>query len=123
MPSVKYRPMEPLSAWMIYELASDLLDPPTLRLRLRPIDLYSIVDGVAPDGSIRYGSATVEAVIAAVAEWDLTQEGVPIPCSDLTKAGWLRPLLDQPVRGRKQGELLAVAILHDARNRENFLKN
>ncbi len=123
MGNVKYRPLAPLSEWIEYRLVTDLLDPPVLKLRLKPITFYSLVDSVGEDGTFKYGKATEEAVIGAVAGWDLDHGGVPIPCTEENKAGWLRPLLAEKVEGGGAGDLLAVAIFRDANDRERFLKN
>jgi len=123
MSEVKYKPLEPLSSWMEYPLVTTQLEPPVFRCRLRPIDIYSVMDSVEPDGRLRMGRAMLEASVEAVAEWDLTLNGEPIPCTPENKLAWLRPIIAEPVADRPEGVLLGIALLLDARNRSNFLKN
>ena len=123
MANIKYRPMEQLSAWLEYRLVTDMLDPPVFRCRLRPITALDIYDSAGAGGTVRMGRLTLDLAIEAVAEWDLATEGVPIPLTPETKAGWLVPLLTEQVEGRDDGMLLGIAIVGDAGNRENFLKN
>lgn len=121
MGEVKYKPIEPVSRWLEYRLDTTLLDPPVFRCRVRPIDLFSFYEEI--EAGMRWGKATIAAVIDAIVEWDLTNNGVPIPVTDQTKSEWLRPLVALPVLERGDGMLLGIAVLIDARNRENFLKN
>jgi hypothetical protein len=114
--------MEPLTGWLEYRLLTTKLDPPVFKCRLRPVNMYNIMDGVGP-GGFKVGRATLEASIAAVAEWDLTAEGTPIPLTDENKTAWLQPIIAELVEGRGEGVLLGTAILMDAQNMEHFLKN
>lgn len=124
MANIKFRPMEQLSGWLEYKLVTDKLDPPVFRCRLRPVTGLNMIDGV-PLGETEFkrGRATLEIAVEAVAEWDLTNEGVPIPLTSQNKMGWLLPIIDQQVEGRDIGVLLGIAIILDAQNRDNFLKN
>jgi hypothetical protein len=115
--------MEQISGWIQYRLATELLDPPVLRVRLRPIDVFNIADGIASGGGAKMGAATLSAAIEAVAEWDLESEGVPIPITPENKSAYLRPIIAERLEGRGVGALLGIEILLDARNRDNFLKN
>lgn len=123
MTDVKYKPLEPLSGWLEFKLISDKLDPPVFRCRLRPIDMFNLIDGLGAGGKFQMGRATVEASIEAVAEWDLAVEGTPIPLTPENKTAWLRPIIAEPVLGYKEGTLLGTAIVIEARERGNFLKN
>lgn len=122
MADVKYRPLEPLSGWMEYPLLTNLLDPPIFRCRLRPIDFYNLMDGLG-GGEIKLGKATMETAIEAIAEWDLTSNGIPIPPTLENKIAWIRPIIAEQVADRDPGILLGIAIVMDAQKRENFLKN
>jgi hypothetical protein len=121
MSNIKYKKLEPLSGWMEYPLVTDKLDPPVFRCRLRPVDAFSMMDGIPADGKFKMGRATVEVVIEAIAEWELTDGGEPIPCTTENKTGYLRPIIAEAVEGRDT--LLGIAIVHDAQNRDIFLKN
>lgn len=124
MSNIKYRPMEPLTDWIEYRLVTDRLDPPVFRCRLRPVTRLNLMDGTPlGDTTFKAGRTLQEVAIEAVAEWDLAVEGVPIPLTPENKAGWLLPLIDQQVAGREASILLGIAIVVDARNPENFLKN
>ena len=123
MANVKYRPMAPLTGWIEYSLATEQLEPPVFKCRLKPVDLFNLIDGLAGSEAPKMGQATLEAAIEAVAEWDLAIDGVPIPVTPENKTAWLRPIVAEPVTNRPEGTLLGIAILLDARDRENFLKN
>ena len=120
--NVKYRPLQPLSDWLEYALLTSKLDPPVFRCRLKPVDLFSIMDG-ADGGPFKVGKVTLEASVEAVAEWDLCVDGTPIPLTAENKMSWLRPIITEPVANRGEGVLLGTAILQDAQNKELFLKN
>jgi hypothetical protein len=109
-----------LTGWVEYKLETALLDPPILKVRLRPLDSFSMVTIDPGDPSFRYGKFATDNAIEAVAEWDLTENGVPIPVTPENKVLYLRPILAEVVEGRG---LLGLVILEDAQNRELFVKN
>jgi len=132
MGAIKAR--EQLSPWVEYELETDQLDPPVLRVRLRPIDPFAMADVMHVDGGVRVGQALLEVAVNAVAEWDLTENGKPIPMVEATKLATLRPIMAESVKGRdtivRTGDveehiptLLAIAIFEDGRDKKLFLKN
>jgi hypothetical protein len=121
MGNVKYRPMEQVSGWLEYALESDKLEPPVFRCRVKPVDMFNLIDGYAEGETMRMGKLTLGAVVDAIVEWDLCVDGTPIPLTPENKMEWLRPIIADQVKDR--GTLLGVAILQDARNRDNFLKN
>jgi len=123
MSEVKFKPLEPLSAWVEYPLITDKLDPPVFRCRLRSVDMFNLMDTVDGSGKFKAGKATLECAVEAVAEWELTRNGEPIPATPENKLAWLRPIIAEQVADKPDGIVLGVAILLDARNRENFLKN
>lgn len=123
MAEVKYKPMESVSGWIEYPLVTTELDPPLIKLRLRPVNMFNMIDGAAGGGGVKLGRATLEAAVDAVADWDLCVSGVPIPVTAENKMAWLRPIIAEQVEGKPEGILLGIAILMDAQNRENFLKN
>jgi hypothetical protein len=76
---------------------------------------------VDPAGaSFAFGRFAADNAIEAVADWDLTDNGVPIPVTPETKVLYLRPILAEMVEGRG---LLGLAILEDSQDRQLFLKN
>jgi hypothetical protein len=113
------RKMEQLSAWVEYKLASDLLDPPVLKVRLRHLDALGLVNPNV-GGSFQSGHFAAANAIEAVGAWDLCDEGTPIPLTLDNKVLYLRPLLSEVVEGRG---MLGLVILEDCQNRELFLKN
>lgn len=123
MGNVKYRPMEPVSCWLEYHLVTDKLDPPIFRCRIKPVDMFNLIDGFVEGEQVKMGKMTLEAVVDAVVEWDLCVDGTPIPLTPENKMSWLRPIIAEKVEGRGEHTLLGIAILYDGRNRENFLKN
>ena len=112
--------LEQLTGWIEYALVTTLLDPPVLKLRLRPLDSFNMITVDPAGASFAFGRFAADNAIEAVAEWDLCAEGVPIPVTLENKVLYLRPILAEPVEGRG---LLGLAILEDAQNRELFLKN
>lgn len=110
--------LEQLTGWLEYELETTLLDPPTLRVRLRPIDTFDLGDVL--DGATIKPTATLGLAIRAVADWELTQDGQPLLMTEDIKAAVLRPLMSEKVKDRT---ILGIAIIQDAQNRELFLKN
>ena len=123
MSNIKYKKLEQLSGWLEYKLLTDKLDPPVFKCRLRPVTGLNLIDGYEEGEKFRLGKMTIEVAIEAVAEWDLENDGVPIPLTSENKWGWLIPIIDAQVEGKPEGCLLGVAILSDAKKRENFLKN
>ncbi len=123
MPNVNYKPMEPVSGWFEYRLQSKMLEPPVLRVRLRPLDRYDITDNTIEEGEFRAGRGLVLSAVQAVVEWDLEENGKPIPCNESTKVRYLRPILGEAIEGTEGKDLLGVRIVRDAQDRENFLKN
>ena len=112
--------LEQLTGWVEYKLLSTLLDPPILKLRLRPLDSFSMVTADPAGASFAYGRFAADNAIEAVAEWDLTENGVAIPVTPENKVLYLRPILAEMVEGRS---LLGLAILEDAQDRGLFVKN
>lgn len=112
--------LEQLTGWLEYKLETVLLDPPVLKVRLRPLDSFSMVTTDPGDSSFKYGKFAADNAIEAVVEWDLSLDGVPIEVTPETKALYLRPILAEPVEGHG---LLGLVILEDAQDRSLFLKN
>ena len=112
--------LEQLSGWQEYALVTTLLDPPVLKLRLRPLDSFNMITVDPAGASFAFGRFAADNAIEAVAEWDLADNGVPIPVTPENKVLYLRPILAEPVEGRG---LLGLAILEDAQNRELFVKS
>lgn len=110
--------MEQLTGWLEYKLLSDLLDPPVLKVRLRPLDAFNMESRAAGPGG--HGVAAWANIRTAVAAWDITEAGVPVEVTSDNKELYLRPLIAEMVEGRS---LLGLTILEDAQNRALFLKN
>lgn len=140
MPEIKRR--ESLTEWIAYELAeTTFVKTPTIRFRLRYLDSLDAADEFMRNG-LRRPLAMAGLAMQAVADWDLTENGKPIPVNDETKAKFLRPLLAEILRtpGEEISEaaaeaeaeddkpespqlLLAYEIVKDAQNHGLFLKN
>jgi len=134
--------IEALTGWLTYELQpTDYLKDPKVSFRLRYLDPIEVTDAVR-QGGVNYLSAVRELALSAVAEWDLTAGGKPIPVNDATKMAYLRHLLAEPLvvsdddkkraeeaskatgeEVKPTGSLLAIAITRDAQKRSLFLKN
>ena len=128
--------IEALTGWITYDLQpTEYLAEPCLKVRLRFMDSLEMTDAITRN----HMSAVIgarELAMEAVAEWDLTVGGKPIPVTEATKATYLRPLLAEPLavteEERKKAEeagkepygmALAFAIARDAQKRTLFLKN
>jgi hypothetical protein len=114
------KPVEPLSDWQTYEIENTILDPPIIRLRLKPVENLAVYD--IPQGEeVKRSKIAKELLFESVVEWDLTMDGKPIPCTDENKRKYLPLFLGNVVKGT-QG-YLGFAILAFAADLENFLKN
>lgn len=123
MGNVNYKPMEPVSGWVEYPLETKMLEPPAIRVRLRPLDRYDITDNTVEEGALRAGRGIVLSAVQAVVDWDLSENGQPLACNEANKVRYLRPILGEPVAGTEGRELLGIRIVRDAQDRELFLKN
>lgn len=134
MPEAKK--LEALTGWITYELEpTDLIEGTAVKFRLRYLDSLDMADAYSrTKGSLLLVARDM--AMAAVAEWDLTVGGSPLPVTDETKAAYLRPILgamlpvteDDKRRAEAAGTepfglSLAVAIARDAQKRSLFLKN
>lgn len=120
MPNIKN--LIALSDWLTYELETTYLDPPVLKVRLRPA--CGLVGLNVAQVDAKPSSVVVEMVLDAIVEWDLTENGAPLPCTEETKrrlVPFLRCLLAEKLKG--EPSLLALALVAYAGNAENFLKN
>lgn len=130
MPDVKN--LMVLSDWLTFELETDWLDPPIIKLRLSPILEDAPIADVVDDrrSGITIGDITRYKIYDAIQDWDLTRkerddEGnerdVKVPLTRHNKQVLLRSLLGLKIKG--EDHLLGMKILFYARNKENFLKN
>ena len=122
MANIKVRKLEQLSGWIEYKVKTTMLDPPVLRVRLRPTTPLDMVGMASAGGAgFQFGAMVVAAARAAVAEWDLSADGVPLEVTEENKVLCLTPeLMAEVVEGRSY---LGLAIVEDSQNRELFLKN
>ena len=114
--------LKPLSEWLEYELETDILDPPVVKFKVRPISGMAGLNIEEADRS--RSSAFIEMVLDAIQEWDLAEAGEPIPCTKETKqkhATYLRCLLGKKLKDRPG--LLGIELAGYAADAENFLKN
>lgn len=115
--------LEQLSAWIEYTLVTTLIDPPVLRVRLRPTDAFDVADSlVGVSGIPVYGRALLTQALNAIAEVDLVDlEGKPVVLMPENREAALRDLLTEKVDGR--GTMLGIVVVEDSKKRELFLKN
>jgi hypothetical protein len=120
MANIKQK-FEQLTGWIEYKLESNILDPPILKLRLRPLYEFS---KILPEDYGHSGQVIAENVFEVVAEWDLTDNGERIPLTEDNKVRYLAPLLQEKLKDQSiTRSLLGLAIYEDAQNRALFLKN
>jgi hypothetical protein len=110
-----------LSEWVEYLLDTTMVEPPVLKVRLKMMDAYDMVDTVEAGAEGKMGRYVLTNALEAVQEWDLTENGEPIPCTTENKWGYLRDLMGEPVVGREG--LLGRAIYEDCQKKGLFLKN
>lgn len=119
---------QPTTDWIEFRLQTRLLDPPVLRVKLRPVSPMDSVDLYA-DGARKLSDLALGQAINAIVAWDLSRDGVEIVCSDATKSEldfYLRILLAQPleaVGAEDEPKYLGLDILRIAGDTETFLKN
>jgi hypothetical protein len=121
------RLIEPTTGEIEYHIKTDLLNPPILKVKLRPITHLDTVDTYA-DGVRSISGLGLGRALAAIAEWDLTLDGKPLPCTDEVKAKyrpWLNLLLAQHLEESTDDYpvWLASAIVKVAQDEKSFLKN
>jgi hypothetical protein len=99
------------SVWEEFELETDIIDPPTVRLQVSPLfrkgqlEGFLAFAGVPRVEELQLGNADVsefwpvfEKIIPIIMQhvigWDITVEGKPIPCTDEEKAKpWFKDAL------------------------------
>lgn len=107
-----------LSEWLEYELDSTVLDPPILKLRVKPIN--GMVGSDVPDENMKLSAVLIEMVIDAIQEWDIADAGESIPCTDKNKRLHLPFLLGRRIKGKDR--MLGFEILDYAGDVENFIR-
>jgi hypothetical protein len=107
-----------LSEWLTYELETTVLDPPILKLRIRPINAM-VANDIEPE-KMKLSAMMIEMVIDAIQEWDIADAGEPIPCNDVTKRQHLQFLLGQKVKDKDR--MLGIDLLFYAGDIENFIR-
>jgi hypothetical protein len=111
-----------LSDWLTFELETDAIEPPILKVRLKPIGYFNIAaDAIGQGKDAVLNELMFYAAIDAVQEWDLTENGVAIPSTRENKILHLGPRLSDRLKGTVQ--LFGIAIIDWAANQDNFLKN
>jgi hypothetical protein len=91
------RKLEALTDWITYDLmGTPLLSEPQIKVRLRYLDNLEAADEFMQN-NMRSPLANAALALRAVAEWNLTEDGKPIPINRETKALYLRPLLGLPL--------------------------
>jgi hypothetical protein len=117
------------SGWLEFELDTKLpFDPPVIKVRVRMLTDLDTVDAYG-DGARKLSAVTLSRALAAIVEWDLVQDGKPLPCTDEVKDEYgpqLKMLLAQPLKaleGATMPRHLAMEILKAAQDEGTFLKN
>jgi hypothetical protein len=117
--------IEPLSGWASFELDTTVLNPPIVKLKVSPIDLGQVKDVVDAGRGGKFSLVEKELLIEAVKEWDISLDGVALPCSEENKRKYLWLLLGLPVKAKEgeTGQVFAHELLAYASDLENFVKN
>jgi hypothetical protein len=119
----EFKERKAISDWQEFKLDTKELDPPVIKLKLKPIESITNIDSFNMAGKPRlFSEIVLMKAMACVAEWDLKRKGEPLPIDDLAiKERVLRRLLGENLKGEKK--LLGNAIIEYSTNLENFLKN
>jgi len=119
----EFKEREAISDWQEFKLDTKELDPPVIKLKLKPIESISNIDSFNSTGKLKsFSEVVLMKAMDCVAEWDLKQKGKPLPIDDLAiKERVLRRLLGEKLEGEKK--LLGNSIIEFSTNLENFLKN
>jgi len=119
-----------LSDWLTYRLQTTLLDPPEIKLRMKPISGMAPLDVLAQETKdIRASKIIIDAVLDAVEEWDLAIAGEPLSPTPENKRLYLTPLLGMRIENpeaileKDKEPLLGLVLLLYGQTIENFLKN
>jgi hypothetical protein len=113
-----------LSEWLTYEFDPGymdprlILDPPIFKVRVRPINAMVLSD-IEPK-ELKQSSMTFEMVVDAVQEWDLTDEGTPIPCTEENKRLHLPILINQKIK--EKNTFLWIELMNYAGDLGNFIR-
>jgi hypothetical protein len=110
-----------------FRLDTKIIDPPILKLKVKPLDFLIMADIVAEEKMMpKYSRVLIEEVLNCIVDWELTKkDGEKIPVTDENKKLYLGRLLREPTVSEK-GEyetMLIYAIRNFAEKAENFLKN
>ena len=112
-----------LSKWLEYELETDRIEPPVLKLEVTPLNrLYSLDSYIGIGNQLKKTTTTqvlISLILDVVQEWDLTFKGKPIPVTDENKRNYLVPLLGEKVKG-KEMTLLGFELFNYVADLNNF---
>ena len=119
-----------LSDWLTYRLKTTILNPPEIKLRMRPISGLAPLDSTLnPDlKQLRLSKIIIDSVMDVIEEWDVCIEGKPLELTPENKAVYLAPLLGEVIEKSENSTtyepdvLLGLELLTYGRNLENFLK-
>ncbi len=119
----EFKEREAVSDWQEFKLDTKELDPPVIKLKLKPIESITNVDSFNGAGEFKpFSEIVLMKAMACIVEWDLRAKGEPLPIDDFAiKERVLRRLLGEKLKGSKK--LLGNAIIEFSTNLDNFLKN
>jgi len=110
--------------WTEFELETDVLEPPRIKLRIKYMDinerakLMNIDFRVPNEQTIRF---LFEKSIELIQDWDLSKDGQKIPCTKENKKKYMRYLCDLSIKDTKDMTLLR-AIIEFASEISNYTK-
>ena len=111
------------SDWLEFELETDLIEPPVLKLKVTPLNRIYSLDGYIEMGNKLKKTTTTQLLLSlildVVQDWDLTLKGKPIPVTDENKRNCLVPLFGEKVKG-KEATLLGFELFNYVINLDNF---
>jgi hypothetical protein len=113
--------LEPLTDWIRFEIDTDIIDPPEISLRFRPVNPAVVFDMKGGDQQ-KYSSYIIEVLVDAIVEWDLRWQDKPYPCTEEAKRPFIMSIVGAFIKD-KPGRMFGFAALDAASDQSNFLKN
>jgi len=118
MPNISDNFPEP--KWITYELDTDILEPPRIKLKIRFVNMQKIADIIQRKALSKASEILEEIWCSCVEQWDLCQNDVLIPCTDENKRKFYGVLSNILIKERD--DFLGTAVITLATDLNFFLK-
>jgi hypothetical protein len=119
------RRIAPISDWFEVAVKTSVVAGGVQKVRFRVKPMLELGDvDVMTDAKVKLSEIILARAMDAIQAWDFTDNGVPIPCTDVEKEqrkGELRVLLASYTADGE--DFVASVVCRRAREPEDFLKN